>query len=100
MFFLLSFKYSHPVSAYKLERDTRQVPPVTILADSACTLSEHKHLGLTISDDGNWDKHVDLITKKAFTRVNIMRTFKFILDRRTIEPQDRQQLYKDYIICK
>ena len=30
-------------------------------------------------------KHVDLITKKAFTRVNIMSTFKFILDRRTLE---------------
>ena len=38
------------------------------------TLS-HKHLGLTISNDGNWGKHVDLITKKAFTRVNIMRKF-------------------------
>jgi hypothetical protein len=48
-------------------------------------VSEHKHLGLTITDDGNWDKHVDLITKKAFTTVNIMSTFKFILDRRTLE---------------
>ena len=30
-------------------------------------VSEHKHLGLTISNDGNWGKHVDPITKKAFT---------------------------------
>ena len=43
------------------------------------TLLEH------ISNDGNWGKHVDLITKKVFTRVNIMRKFKFILDRRTLE---------------
>ena len=48
-------------------------------------VSEHKHLDLTISNDGNWGKHVDLITKKAFTRVNITRKFKFILDRRTLE---------------
>ena len=51
-------------------------------------VSEHKHLDLTISNDGNWGKHVDLITKKAFTRVNITRKFKFILDRRTLEKTD------------
>ena len=31
--------------------------------------TEHKHLGLAISNDGSWQKHIDLITKKAFTRV-------------------------------
>ena len=41
-------------------------------------VSEHKHLDLTISNDGNCGKHVDLITKKVFTRINIMRKFKFI----------------------
>jgi hypothetical protein len=46
MFSLLSFKYSHPVSAYNLEMDIRRVPPVTILADSACTLSN----SITIQD--------------------------------------------------
>jgi hypothetical protein len=46
-------------------------------------VSGHKDLRLTISNDGHWGKHVDLITKKAFTRVNIMRKFKLILDRRT-----------------
>jgi hypothetical protein len=30
-------------------------------------------------------KHIDLITKKAFIRVNILRKFKFILDRKTLE---------------
>ena len=43
------------------------------------------YVGLTISNDGNWGKHVDLITKKAFTRVNILRKFKFILDRRILD---------------
>jgi hypothetical protein len=30
-------------------------------------------------------KHIDMITKKAFSRVNILRKFKFILDRKTLE---------------
>lgn len=48
-------------------------------------VTEHKHLGLEISNDGSWQKHIDLIAKKAFTRVNILRKFKFILDRKTLE---------------
>ena len=35
------------------------------------TVTEHKHPGLQLSDDGNWNKHIDMITKKAFSRVNI-----------------------------
>ena len=49
------------------------------------TVTEHKHFGLQLSDDGNWNKHIDMITKKAFSRVNILRKFKFILDRKTLE---------------
>ena len=49
------------------------------------TVTEHKHLGLQLSDDGNWNKHIDMITKKAFSRVNILRKLKFILDRKTLE---------------
>ena len=33
----------------------------------------------------NWNKHIDMITKNAFSRVNILRKFKFILDRKTLE---------------
>ena len=56
-------------------------PPLMMDNKSINMVSEHKHLGLTISNDGNWGKHVDLIAKKAFyTRVNIMRKFKFILE--------------------
>jgi hypothetical protein len=38
-------------------------------------VTKHKHLGLDISNDGSWQKHIDLITKKAFIRVNILRKF-------------------------
>jgi hypothetical protein len=34
-------------------------------------ISEHKHLGLTISSDGYWGKHVDLITKKPLPELTL-----------------------------
>ena len=46
-------------------------PPLTIINQ----VTEHKHLGLEISNDGSWQKHIDLITKKAFIRVKILRKF-------------------------
>ena len=49
------------------------------------TVSEHKHLGLVISDNGSLEKHIDMITEKAYKRINILRKFKFILDRKTLE---------------
>jgi hypothetical protein len=29
------------------------------------TVSEYKHLGIVISDNGRWEKHIDMITGKA-----------------------------------
>ena len=43
-------------------------------------VTEHKHLGLEIS---SWKKNIDLITKETFTKVNIVREFKFILYKAT-----------------
>jgi hypothetical protein len=47
------------------------------------TVSEHKHLGLVISENESWEKHTDMIT--AYKRINILRKFKYILDRKTLE---------------
>ncbi|CAC5393860.1 unnamed protein product [Mytilus coruscus] len=48
-------------------------------------VSTHKHLGLHISNDGTWHKHIDVITEKAYKRLNVLRKFKFILDRRSLD---------------
>jgi hypothetical protein len=45
----------------------------------------YKHLCLEILNDGSWQKHIDLITKKVYTRVNILRKLNFFLDRKTLE---------------
>jgi hypothetical protein len=47
-------------------------------------IKQEQH-GLVISDNGSWEKHIDMITGKAYKRINILRKFKFILDRKTLE---------------
>jgi hypothetical protein len=48
-------------------------------------VDSHKHLGITLSKDGSWHKHIEDITKKAWTRINVLRSLKFILDRQSLE---------------
>jgi hypothetical protein len=42
------------------------------------TVSEHKHLGLVISDNGSWEKHIDMITKKAYKGIIIVYISKYL----------------------
>ena len=37
----------------------------------------HKHLGLTISEDGNWNEHVKNIMIKVSSRSSVSRRIKF-----------------------
>lgn len=48
-------------------------------------VNSHKHLGIFLSNDGTWHEHIDYITSKAWSRINIMRKLKFILDRQSLE---------------
>ena len=45
----------------------------------------HKHLGVFLSTDCSWHKHIDYIKGKAWTRMNVMRKFKYTLDRKSLE---------------
>ena len=48
-------------------------------------VTPYKHLGLVLSNDGTWHKHIELITSKAWSRINVMRKLKFQFDRKTLE---------------
>ena len=48
-------------------------------------VDSHKHLGLYFSHDCIWHQHINHITVKAWTRINIMRKLKFKLDRKSLE---------------
>ena len=48
-------------------------------------VSTHKHLGVVFSKNCSWHEHIVLTMKKAWQRIYIMRSFKFTLDRRSLE---------------
>ena len=48
-------------------------------------VSYHKHLGIFLSSDGTWHEHINNITSKAWSRINVMRKLKFLLDRKSLE---------------
>ena len=44
-----------------------------------------KHLGVTFSSDLSWNKHIDEVCSKASNRLDIMRTLKYKISRRSLE---------------
>ena len=55
-------------------------------------VESHKHLGVILSNDCSWQKHIDYIKEKAWTKINIMRRLKYDLDRKSLET-----IYKSFI---
>ena len=55
-------------------------------------VESHKHLGGILSNDCSWQKHIDFIKEKAWTRRNIMRGLKYDPDRKSLET-----IYKSFI---
>ena len=60
-------------------------PPLCMQDYQNTEVESHKHLGLYLSNDCSWHKHIDYITKKAWYRINILRKIKFRLDRKSLE---------------
>ena len=76
-----------------ISRKTNTVhPPVFMLDQQIKEVESHKHLGVILSNDCSWQKHIDYIKKKAWTRINIMRRLKYDLDRKSLET-----IYKSFI---
>ena len=41
----------------------------------------HKPLGVILSIDGTWHKHINYINAKVWQNLQVMRKFKYLLDR-------------------
>ena len=52
----------------------------------------HKHLGVTLSSDAKWNTHISITLKKAWQRIGILRSLKFILTRSGLE-----RMYNSFI---
>jgi hypothetical protein len=60
-------------------------PPLKMNNHDIQEVASHKHLGIYFSDNGSWHEHIDYIVKKSFVRLNILRRFRLVLDRFTLE---------------
>ena len=60
-------------------------PPLTMNNTIITEVDQHKHLGLTLSNDCKWQHHVKHITSKAWQRIGLLRQLKFTLKRKTLE---------------
>ena len=54
--------------------------------------TNHKHLGLILSNNCSWSEHINSICDKAWARLNLMRTLKFRVSRRSLE-----KMYISYV---
>ena len=45
----------------------------------------HKHLGIHLSSDGSRDYHINIVSQKAWKRINVMRQVKNRLDRKSLQ---------------
>ena len=60
-------------------------PPVVLNNIQINTVTTHRHLGVTLSSSCSWHDHIQSTKQKAWQRINIMRSYKFILDRKSLE---------------
>ena len=45
----------------------------------------HNHLGCALSNTCTWSNHIQAITTKAWTRLNLLRVLKFVVSRKSLE---------------
>lgn len=67
------------------KREPETHPPLFMNSVAIAETSNHKHLGLTFSNLCTWDYHVETIVESAWTRLNLLRTLKFKINRKALE---------------
>ena len=60
-------------------------PPLYMHNQQINEVQYHKHLGVYLTQDCSWHKHIDCIKEKAWARINLMRKLKYDLDRKALE---------------
>lgn len=60
-------------------------PPLKMNSETIKEVPHHKHLGIFLSNDGTWHQHIEYILTKAWQRLYIMRKFKYLLDRESLQ---------------
>ena len=83
---LVKFNPNKTESLIMSRRSGRTNHPAVLMLDQAVPEVEyHKHLGIFLTNDLSWHKHIDHVTSKAWKRINIMKSLKYTLDRASLE---------------
>ena len=64
--------------------DKPDLPPLFMQNQQITDVPEHKHLGMILSNGRSWSAHIKFVTEKDWKRINVMRSLKFTLDRRSL----------------
>ena len=60
-------------------------PPLSMEGSVLKEVTHHKHVGIILTKDLSWHKHICSIEEKAKSRINRLSQFKYRLDRRSLE---------------
>ena len=83
---LVKFNPSKTVSLLISRKTQQQFHPLLQMNNIPIKeVESHKHLGVIFNNKGTWSEHIKDIGTKAWKRLNIMRKFKFILDRSSLQ---------------
>ena len=69
-----------------------QHPPLLMNNIVLTETDTHKHLGLTLSNTCTWSNHIQTITTKVWTILNLLRALKFRVSRKSLE-----QMYISFV---
>ena len=92
-FWLVAFNASKTLSVIFSRESNPVVHPSLFMHDTMINeTTNHKHLGLVLSNNCSWTEHINSISDKAWARLNLMRTLKFRVSRRSLE-----KMYISYV---
>ena len=60
-------------------------PPLSFNNTQLQEVKEHKHLGLTLTHNLSWTVHIDSIVQSASKMCDVLKKFKYELDRKSLE---------------
>ena len=87
-----------------LKKSDNVHPPLFLDNTEIKEVSEHKHLGVTLSSSLKWDAHIATITSKAGKRLDVLSHLMYKLDRNTLNTMYMSFIlpvmeYCDVIMC-
>jgi hypothetical protein len=62
-----------------------QIPTIYLNGTEITEVEDHKHLGITLQKDAKWVKHIKEITSRSKRRLDVLRSYNRLLDRRSLE---------------